>query len=270
MKRLLIPLVLALFMVSVPAVANAAQSAPPLSAIDTELIIKVRMANLWEMPAGQMAQEKSSNPRVQEAGKTMASDHLMLQGVVEGLAATYNLKLPTEPYDNQKSWLTEMAQASGTQFDSVFAQRLRAAHGLIFPVIAKARTSTSDPEIRKFATTANTIVNRHMTLLEATGMVDFGTLNDPTPMMVMSDSDGLDMIVALTLVPMVVAVAIFFLWFATGRNRRRPDGPVWSQLPDDEDDRGSDRGDDRRSERRAERREPERRRGGSKLFAGDR
>jgi predicted outer membrane protein len=255
-KRLLLPFVIALFMMVCPVVANAAQPAGTLSALDAELIVKVRLANLWEIPGGRMAMERSNNPRTQEAGRTMMNDHLGLQTEVERLAGLYGLKLPDEPWDVQKSWLTEMAAASGPQFDTVFAMRLRAAHGIIFPIIAKARVETTDPEIRKFATAANTIVMRHMTLLEGTGAVDYAAMNDPTPLMLMSDSDGLDMVVALTLVPLVVAVAIFLLWFATGRNRRRPGGgPRWSKEPDDDDD------DDRRDG------DSDRPRGGTRLFA---
>jgi predicted outer membrane protein len=201
-----------------------------------------------------MATERSTNPRVQEAGRTMMSDHLGLQVEVERLAGLYGLKLPDEPYDVQKSWLTEMAAVSGPQFDSVFAMRLRAAHGLIFPVIARSRVETTDPEIRKFATTANAIVMKHMTLLENTGAVDYAAMNDPTPLMLKSDSDGLDMVWALMLVPLVVAVAVFVLWLAAGRNRRRPSGPSSYPLePDDDDDDRSD---------------SDRRRGSTKLFAG--
>jgi predicted outer membrane protein len=247
--------VIALFMVMFPVAANAAQPNSTLTPLDAELLVKVRLANLWEIPGGQMAMERSTNPRVQEAGRQMMNDHIGLQTAVERLAAMYNLKLPSEPWDAQKSWLTEMAEASGPQFDTVFAMRLRAAHGLIFPVIAKSRVETKDPEIRKFATTANTIVMKHMTLLEATGAVNYAAMNDPTPLMLKSDSDGLDMVVALTLVPLVVAVAVFLLWFATGRNKRRGGGGTRpSYEPDDDDD-------DRRD------RDADRPRGGSRLFA---
>lgn len=219
-KRLLIPLVLALFMVSFPAVANAAQPNPALSARDADLLVKVRLANLWEMPAGQMAAERSVDAKVQEAGRAMITDYAQLDAEVERLAGLYALRLPPEPNDMQKSWLTEMAQASGAQFDSVFAMRLRAAYGLIFPTVANSRATTVDPEMRKFATTANAVVMKHMALLENTGVVDFAALYDPTPLLVMSDSDGLDVVVALALAPLVVAIAIFVLWLAAGRDRR--------------------------------------------------
>jgi predicted outer membrane protein len=236
-KRLLAPFVFALFVITSPAMADAAQPNPALSSLDAELLIKVRLANLWEMPAGEMAIERSASPQVQEVGRTMMTDHAQLDVEVQRLAGLYNLRLPPEPNDMQKSWLTEMARASGSQFDSVWAMRLRAAHGLIFPVIASSRAATTDPEIRKFATTANTIVLKHMTILESTGAVDSAALYDPTPLVLTSDSDGTDMVVALTLVPLVAAIAIFLLWLAAGRNKRRTEGPRRSHKPEDDDRR---------------------------------
>jgi hypothetical protein len=149
------------------------------------------------------------------------SDHAMLDQEVRRIAALYNFALPAEPSDAQKSWLTEMATASGSDFDSVWAMRLRSAHGTVFALVAQVRAATTDPEIRKFATTANTIVLKHMALLESTGMVDFANLSTPTPLTLKSDSDGIDMVVALTLVPLMVAITVFLLWLATSRRRRR-------------------------------------------------
>jgi predicted outer membrane protein len=218
-KRLLASLVF-LLLVATPSVANA-QPNGDLNALDTDLIVKVRLAGLWEMPAGEMATERSEDPKVQEVGRTLMTDHAVLDQEVRRVAALYNQPLPAEPNDAQKSWLTEMATSTGAQFDSVWAMRLRAAHGMIFPLIAQVRAATTDPEIRKFATTANTVVMKHMTILESTQNVDFANLSAPTPMKLSSDSEGTDMVVAVALVPLMVAITIFALWLATSRNRRR-------------------------------------------------
>jgi predicted outer membrane protein len=218
-KRIVASLVFVLFM-ALPGIANA-QSNPTLTPLDADFLVKVRLAGLWEMPAGQIAQERSANPKVQEAGRVMMTDHAQLDIEVRRVAGLYNLQLPAEPTDAQKSWLTEMDTASGSAFDSVWAMRLRAAHGMIFPLVANVRAETQDAEIRKFADTANTVVLRHMTLLEATGQVDYASMYNPTPLTLKSDSNGIDMVVALTLVPLVVAITVFVLWLAAGRNRRR-------------------------------------------------
>lgn len=256
MKRILASLVFVLFMAA-PGIASAAQPNPTLSALDAELLVKVRLAGLWEMPAGEIAQERSANPKVQEVGRTLMTDHAQLDIEVRRVAALYNLVLPSEPSEAQKGWLTEMATASGSQFDSVWAMRLRAAHGMIFTVIAKSRAATTDPEIRKFVTTANAVVMKHMTILESTGSVDFAALGDSTQLVLKSDSDGIDMVVALTLVPLVVAITIFGLWMAAGRNRRRA-APQRPDEPEEEDrqDRGDRGGRRRRDDTR-----------GTKLFA---
>jgi predicted outer membrane protein len=218
-KRFLASLVFVLYMAA-PGIA-VAQPVGTLSPLDGELLTKVRLAGLWEMPAGDIAQERSRNPKVQEVGRTLMTDHATLDPEVRRVASLYNFQLPAEPNDMQKSWLTEMATASGAQFDSVWAMRLRSAHGTVFTLIAQVRASTTDPEIRKFATTANTIVLKHMSLLESTGMVEFPALSAPTPLTLKSDSEGLDMVVALTLVPLMVAITVFLLWLATSRHRRR-------------------------------------------------
>ncbi|MFC0113759.1 DUF4142 domain-containing protein [Kibdelosporangium aridum] len=242
MKRTLASLVfllITLFMAG-QAVATAQPGTPPLTALDGELLTKVRLAGLWEMPAGEMAQERSSDPKVQEVGRTLMTDHAVLDQEVRRVASLYAHPLPAEPNDAQKSWLTEMATSTGAQFDSVWAMRLRSAHGMIFPLIAQVRAETEDPEIRKFATTANTVVMKHMTILESTNNVDFANLADPTPLKLSSDAEGTDMVVAVILVPLLVALTVFLLWLATSRNKRRRPYQAPSQDDEEDDDRRDD------------------------------
>ncbi|WP_125725649.1 DUF4142 domain-containing protein [Kibdelosporangium aridum] len=234
------------------AVASAQPGSQPLSYLDGELLTKVKLAGLWEIPSGQMAQERSSDPKVQEVGRTLVSDHTMLDDATNQLAAQYGHPLPQEPNDSQKSWLTEMASSTGARFDSVWAMRLRSAHGMIFPLIAQVRAETTDPEIRKFATTANTIVMKHMTILESTNNVDYATLADPTPLTLNSDSDGTMMVMVVALLPLLVALAVFLLWLATRGKNRRAYPPV-SRVDDEDDDYGEDRRGHRRDDGRRSR-----------------
>jgi hypothetical protein len=101
----------------------------------------------------------------------MLADHTMLQGAVEKLAAQFKVTLPDKPTSSQQAWIAEISSKTGADFDQTFANRLRAAHGTVFGLIAEVRAGTGNDAIRAFATTANTIVMRHMTLLEATGLV---------------------------------------------------------------------------------------------------
>ena len=85
------------------------------------------------------------------------------------------MQLPTQPSDAQQGWLNEMAAAPArsVEFDKVFANRLRAAHGGVYKFLASVRTGTRNTAIRDYAKVCMDTVLDHMTVLEATGVVDF-------------------------------------------------------------------------------------------------
>ncbi|MFI5612185.1 DUF4142 domain-containing protein [Amycolatopsis sp. NPDC051903] len=144
---------------------------------DQLLLVKVRQAGLWEMPAGTWAETRGASPQVRAVGAAIMVDHGRLDVATRQLAAKLNVALPSEPSAEQMGWLAELQNAPTPQdFDRIFANRLRAAHGQVFSIIAQVRAGTRNPEIRAYATVANQAVLRHMTLLESTGFVDFTAL----------------------------------------------------------------------------------------------
>ncbi|AUI57672.1 DUF4142 domain-containing protein [Amycolatopsis sp. BJA-103] len=147
--------------------------AQELSAADKNLIVNVKLAGLWEMPAGMWAQERGKSKRTREVGRTLMIDHGRLDTATHSIADRFGIPLPSEPSDQQSAWLGEMKAArDDTEFDRIFANRLRYAHGVLFPIIAQVRAGTRNDVVRDYATTANQAVLRHMTLLESTGVVD--------------------------------------------------------------------------------------------------
>ena len=148
---------------------------------DRDFAIKVRLAGLWEIPAGEMAQEKSGNARIRKIGKDIAAQHVVLDRMVREAARKLKIKLPGKPNADQQTWLAEMRDAEGAEFDRIYVDRLRAAHGKIFPAIATIRASTRNDTVRKLAQRANQFVMTHLTLLESSGIVDFAALPTAPP-----------------------------------------------------------------------------------------
>lgn len=142
-----------------------------MSALDRQLLVKVRQAGLWEIPAGQQAQQRAVRPRVREVGEIIMRQHLRLDADARATARRLGVLLPNEPNGSQKSWLREMSGKYGIDYDKTFVLRLRAAHGQVFTVIAKVRAQSENTEIRAFAERSLRFVNTHMTLLESTGLV---------------------------------------------------------------------------------------------------
>jgi predicted outer membrane protein len=179
-----------LVVVAVPAPSHAQGTLPagftttpygPLGPADRDLLVRVRLAGLWEGPVGQQAQEHAESARVKEVGAHLATDHHGLDVQVRSVAARLGVALPDLPSNEQQGWMNELAGKWGADFDVTFANRLRAAHGKVFSVVAAVRAGTRNDMVRSFAETAVNVVMKHMTLLESTGLVDFGALPVPVP-----------------------------------------------------------------------------------------
>ncbi|MFF7447965.1 MULTISPECIES: DUF4142 domain-containing protein [unclassified Streptomyces] len=148
----------------------------PLSALDREFVTKVRLAGLWELPAGRQAQYKGTTAAVRTAGQHLIEGHTFLDERVRDVASHLGLALPDEPNDQQKQWLATLDASQGVEYDRQFANLLRLAHGKVFSVVAQVRAGTRNSLVRALADDANTTVLDHIKVLEATGYVDFDAL----------------------------------------------------------------------------------------------
>ncbi|MEV3854901.1 DUF4142 domain-containing protein [Streptomyces sp. NPDC050095] len=148
----------------------------PLSATDRIFITKVRLAGLWELPAGQQAEERAPSKAVETAGEHLVQGHTFLDARVREVAAQLNLELPNQPNAQQQGWLRTLTAAKGEDYERKFANILRRAHGQVFSLVAQVRASTRNSLVRDLADDANTTVLDHIKVLEATGLVDFDAL----------------------------------------------------------------------------------------------
>ncbi|WP_202918123.1 DUF4142 domain-containing protein [Streptomyces cavernae] len=145
----------------------------PLTASDRDLIVRVRLAGLWELPAGQQALERAPSQAIKEAGEHLITGHNDLDKRVRIIAAQLGVELPNQPTAQQQGWLDEMTAAQGKDYEYKFANLLRAAHGKILPDIGTVRNSTRNSLVRQLASDTNNTVLDHITILEKTGAVDF-------------------------------------------------------------------------------------------------
>ncbi|GGO95910.1 DUF4142 domain-containing protein [Wenjunlia tyrosinilytica] len=145
----------------------------PLTPSDRDFIEKVRLAGLWELPAGQQAMERGSTKAIRRAGQHLIDGHTALDREVRDVASQLGVDLPNQPNDQQRRWLGELSAASGRDYEVKFANFLRLAHGRVFEFVAKERNGTRNTLVRQLANSANTTVLDHITVLEETGLVDF-------------------------------------------------------------------------------------------------
>jgi len=189
-----------------------------------------------------MAQEKSDDPRIQKIGREIAKQHEVLDAFDRAAAKKLGITLPKKPNSDQQGWLAEMRDAEGAEFDEIYIDRLRAAHGKIFPAIGTVRATTRNDTVRKLAQQANQFVVTHMTLLESSDIVDFAALPTapnpaaassapataarPVPAANQSPMSTTNLFVTLLALAAGLGVGVFATLRLAG-NRRRPHHGRW-------------------------------------------
>ncbi|HCA85158.1 MAG TPA: hypothetical protein DEQ61_06485, partial [Streptomyces sp.] len=148
----------------------------PLSATDRDFLVKVRLAGLWELPAGQQAIERAPTQAIRDAGDHLVVGHADLDKRSREAAARLGVELPNQPTSQQQGWLEELTAAEGMTYQRKFANILRVAHGKVFGLIGEVRHTTRNTLIRELADAANITVLDHITMLENTGLVDFDAI----------------------------------------------------------------------------------------------
>jgi predicted outer membrane protein len=160
--------------------APVASSDPAVSEADRQLLVKVRQAGLWQIPAGQAAEQQAASEVVKTTGAKIAAQHAALDKENRALAQQFGVVLPNQPSEDQQGWLADLSAKYGPEFDPAFANLLRDADGKMYQLVAQVRTGTRNESIRAFATKADDMVKTQMGLLESTGQVDFAALPEPT------------------------------------------------------------------------------------------
>src|SRR4051812_7880826 len=95
--------------VQIPDITIGPGGKAPLTPADRDFVVRVRLAGLWEMPAGMMAASKGVNPRVRQIGTMIATQHVALDALDRTAAAQLGVSLPNRPTTEQQAWLDEMS-----------------------------------------------------------------------------------------------------------------------------------------------------------------
>ncbi|MBQ1027273.1 DUF4142 domain-containing protein [Micromonospora sp. C95] len=153
-------LLAALVLVGV-APAAAAQAAAQPSEQDTQYLQAVHQVNLYEIAAGELAQEKGQNQQVKELGQQFVTDHTELDQSVQDLAGQLNVDLPSEPTTEQQDGLDQLNNASGEEFDRLWVTQELAGHVQAIQATQTEISQGSEPQVVQLAQTALPVLQAH-------------------------------------------------------------------------------------------------------------
>jgi predicted outer membrane protein len=144
----------------------------PMTQADRDFVVRVRLAGLWERPAGQLALAKGATAAYRTVGQRLVDGHTTLDALCETVAAQLGITLPEQAAPQGQVFVAVLSAASGEDFDRKLAGMLRAVDGPSLISVAGIRATTQNELVRQLATQANSVVLGEMDLLDQIGTTD--------------------------------------------------------------------------------------------------
>jgi predicted outer membrane protein len=165
--------VAALVVSSAPAQADGASQ---LNAADMTLLIGLRQAALWEIPAAKAAAERSSTAKIRQAAEKLAAAQSQLDQKTVDVIAKLDATVRPDLTAQQQDLLNQLQSATGAQYDRLFVNSLRNGYGFLYTIIGEVRSSTRVALVRQLADQANVAFLSYLQTLENTGLVEARSL----------------------------------------------------------------------------------------------
>jgi len=142
-------------------------SALPLSAFaapvpDAAFYKRAAEGGLFEVQAGQMAQDKGTSQSVKDFGAMMVKDHSAANDKLQALATSKNITLPTSPSVGQIAVKAKLDVLSGDTFDSAYIKSQLKAHRQTIALFKKEIASGQDPDAQAFASATLPTLRAHL------------------------------------------------------------------------------------------------------------
>lgn len=109
--------------------AVGAVSASTMGQMSTDSFIEnAAESNMYEIQAGQIAQQKAQSADVKAFGKMMVTDHTAMVNQMKPLVTAAGKTAPADLDERRKGFLDNLRAASGADFDKVYLSQQEAAH----------------------------------------------------------------------------------------------------------------------------------------------
>lgn len=151
----------------------------PISPTDRKLLTIVQQTSLREITTSIWAEQRSTNPAVQAAARTIITQHKDLEARDTDISTRMGLDVPTEPAPDMQAGINRMSGEFGGAFERDYVNTLRKAHAEALILVSTVRADTRNTLVRPFADLAGDYIKTHINLLEKTGDVDYAQLPVP-------------------------------------------------------------------------------------------
>jgi len=139
-----------------------------LNSSDRKFLEKAASGGMFEVQAGQLAEQKSANDQVKEFGKKMADDHSKVGDELKQIAGNKSAQVPATLDKSEQKEMTKLQKLSGTDFDKEYMKRMVSDHKDDVSAFKKEASSGKDADLKSFASKTLPTLQEHMTLAQTT------------------------------------------------------------------------------------------------------
>lgn len=142
--------------------ASGAAASGSVSKSDQKMMKDLAQANMAEIEAAKVAQQKSSSEEVKNFAQKMIDDHTKASDQLQQLAQAKNVTLPTDLDSKHKSEIKKLSALSGDKFDKRYMSQggvsdHRQAHALLNRIEKNAK----DSDLKTLASSLMPTINDH-------------------------------------------------------------------------------------------------------------
>ena len=141
----------------VPVLAWGADATP-----DSSFYKHLAEGGIAEVEAGNLAQDKATDPKVKDFGSMMVKDHSVANEKLKVLADSKGISLPTSASVGQMATEAKLKVLSGTTFDDSYIKGQVKAHQQTIALLKKEIASGQDPDAKTFAQSMLPTVRAHL------------------------------------------------------------------------------------------------------------
>ncbi len=139
-----------------------ARAADTLPSPDSTFLPMAARGGLLEVQEGQMAQQKSANPQVQQFGAALMQDHTQANDELTRIAQSKGITPPAAPTSAGREQERKLSRVSGTEFDHRFVIDAIRDNKKAITLFQREAKNGGDPQLRGFAEKYLPVLQRHL------------------------------------------------------------------------------------------------------------
>jgi putative membrane protein len=129
---------------------------------DRDFIDDAAKGGLYEVRAGQLAQQKAQADDVKQFGKRMVDDHTAINGRLQQLAQQKGLNLPQQLDRKHQDKIDNLSKKTGADFDKAYLDQMVDDHKKDVDDFDKAAKDAKDPDVKSFAASTLPMLREHL------------------------------------------------------------------------------------------------------------